>query len=59
MLKINLLHPEILSVLGSNGHGARILIADGNYPFSTGVPPTARKVFLNLAPGMLSVVDVL
>ena len=59
MLKFNLLHPEILSVLGSNGHGARILIADGNYPFSTGVPSTARKVFLNLAPGMLSVVDVL
>jgi L-fucose mutarotase len=59
MLKTKLLHPEILSVLGSNGHGSRILIADGNYPFTTGVPETARKVFLNLAPGMLSVIDVL
>ena len=59
MLKTKLLHPEILSALGSNGHGSRLLIADGNYPFTTGVPETARKVFLNLAPGMLSVIDVL
>jgi L-fucose mutarotase len=59
MLKIKLLHPEILSVLGSNGHGARILIADGNFPFSTCAPPTARKVFLNFAPQMLRVTEVL
>lgn len=59
MLKTKLLHPEILSALGSNGHGSRILIADGNYPFTTGVPEKARKVFLNLSPGMFSVPDVL
>ena len=59
MLKTKLLHPEILQALGSNGHGAKVLISDGNYPASTGVPATAKKVFLNLAPGMLSVVDVL
>jgi L-fucose mutarotase len=59
MLKNNLLHPEILSALGSNGHGSRLLIADGNYPFTTGVPEKARKVFLNLSPGMFSVTDVL
>lgn len=59
MLKTNLLHPEILSALGSNGHGSRILIADGNYPFTTGVPGKAQKVFLNLSPGMFSVTDVL
>ena len=59
MLKIKLLHPEILSVLGSNGHGAKILIADSNLPFSTCPPPTAKKVFLNLAPGMLRATDVL
>jgi L-fucose mutarotase len=35
MLKTKLLHPEILSVLGSNGHSAKILIADSNFPFST------------------------
>ena len=37
MLKTNLLHPEILSALGSNGHGSMLLIADGNFPFSTAV----------------------
>ncbi len=58
-MKSKLLHPEILKTLASNGHGARVLIADGNYPFSTGVPPTAKKVFLNLAPGILTVTEVL
>ena len=59
MLKTKLMHPEILSALGSNGHGSRLLIADGNYPFNTGVPENAQKVFLNLTPGILSVTDVL
>ena len=59
MLKTKLLHPDILAALGSNGHGARILIADGNYPFSTCTPASARKVFLNFSQNLLSVVDVL
>jgi L-fucose mutarotase len=59
MLKTKLLHPEILSILGSNGHGAKVLIADSNFPFSTCPPPTAKKVFLNFAPGLLAVTDVL
>lgn len=59
MLKTTLLHPEILMELGRNGHGARILIADGNFPVSTCTPSTAKKVFLNLAPGLLRVTDVL
>lgn len=59
MLKSRLLHPEILRALGSAGHGARVLIADGNFPFSTEAPPTATRVFLNLRPGLVSVTDVL
>lgn len=59
MLKTKLLHPEILSTLGSNGHGSRILIADGNFPFTTCPPRSAKKVFLNLAPGLLGVTEVL
>lgn len=59
MLKTPLLHPEILSALGAAGHGAGVLIADGNYPFSTEAPVTARRVFLNLRPGLVSVPDVL
>ena len=59
MLKTTLLHPEILAALASNGHGAKVLIADGNYPFTTGAPPAAKKVYLNLSPGRLSVAEVL
>lgn len=59
MLKTPLLHPEILRALGSAGHGARVLIADGNYPFSTESPAGATRVFLNLRRGQVSVTDVL
>lgn len=59
MLTYNLLHPEILEALGGAGHGSGILIADGNYPFNTRANAAARRVYLNLAPGMLSVTDVL
>ncbi len=59
MLKSKLLHPEILGVLGGSGHGGKVLIADGNYPFSTRANPAARRVYLNLAPGLLTVTDVL
>lgn len=59
MLKTKLLHPEIWSALGSNGHGAKVLIADGNFPVTTAVPATAKKVFLNFVPDMLSVTDIL
>lgn len=54
-----LLHPEILSALGEAGHGSRVLLADGNYPFSTGSPAGARKVFLNLRRGLVRVTDLL
>jgi L-fucose mutarotase len=59
MLKSKLLHPDILQVLGSAGHGSKILIADGNYPFTTGAPSLAKRVFLNLMPGIPKVTDVL
>ena len=59
MLTGTLLHPEILSALGRAGHGARVLIADGNFPCSTETPATAAKVFLNLRRGMVTVTEVL
>jgi L-fucose mutarotase len=59
MLKYKLLHPEILSVLGAAGHGSKILIADGNFQFLTGPEPSAKRVYLNLAPGLVKVTDVL
>ena len=59
MLKTGLVHPEILRALGAAGHGARVLVADGNYPVSTESPPTAEKVFLNLRRGLIGGADVL
>ncbi len=59
MLKGKLIHPEILKALGAAGHGAKILIADGNYPFSTQANPAAERVFLNLTPGIVKVPKVL
>jgi L-fucose mutarotase len=59
MLRGKLLHPEILDALGRAGHGTKVLVADGNYPFETGAHPRARRVFLNLCPGVVSVPDVL
>jgi L-fucose mutarotase len=59
MLRYKLLHPEILAALGGAGHGSQVLIADGNYPFDTRSNPEARRVYLNLAPGLLTATDVL
>lgn len=59
MLTTRLLHPEILAALGEAGHGAQVLIADGNYPLATRSNPDAYRVFLNLEPGKLTATDVL
>lgn len=59
MLKTNLTHPGILAALGSMGHGSKVLIADGNYPFSTHTNPAAAHIYLNLRPGLISVTDAL
>jgi L-fucose mutarotase len=59
MLKTRLLHPGILRALGEAGHGARVLIADGNYPLLTRSCEHAHRVYLNLAPDLLRVTDVL
>ena len=59
MLKTSLTHPEILRVLARAGHHARILIADGNYPASSKRGPQAELICLNLAPGVVTVSQVL
>jgi L-fucose mutarotase len=59
MLKSRCTHPEILAALGAAGHGSQILIADGNYPFSTGSNPVAGHVHLNLTRGFAPVDEVL
>ena len=59
MLKTNLLHPQILMSLASCGHGAKILVADGNFSFSTRSHPGTMIVYLNLSPDVLRVTDVI
>ena len=59
MLTYRLLHPEILAALAAAGHGSRVLIADGNYALATNTSDRARRVFLNLAPDLVRVTDVL
>ena len=59
MIDAKLIHPQILSALGKAGHGATILIPDGNYPVATNANPLADRVYLNLAPGLVTVTDVM
>ena len=59
MIDAKLIHPQILDALGRAGHGATILIPDGNYPVSTHAHPSAQRVYLNLAPGICTVTDVM
>ena len=59
MLNGPLIHPELLNALGRAGHGSKILITDGNYPHETGAPANARRIYLNLAPGLLDVGQIL
>jgi L-fucose mutarotase len=59
MLKGRLTHPDLIRALGAAGHGAKVLIADGNYPVSTKSPTTASRIYLNLSPGLVTATDVL
>lgn len=59
MLSFELIHPDLLQALASSGHGTKVLIADGNYPHNTGAPAGARRIALNLRPGLLTVDQIL
>jgi L-fucose mutarotase len=59
MLSFGLIHPPLIGALAAAGHGSQVLLADGNYPHSTGVNPSATRIYLNLTPGLLDVDDVL
>ena len=59
MLRYGLLHPQLLAALATSGHGGQVLLADGNYPYSTIKHPQAQVIYLNLSPGLVSINDVL
>lgn len=59
MLYSELIHPQISEILARAGHSSKVLIADGNYPASSAIGPKAELVSLNLAPGLVTVAQVL
>jgi len=59
MLKHKLIHPRLNEILGRAGHHAKVLIADGNYPASSKIGPSAELVSLNLSPGIVTCAQVL
>ena len=59
MLGYKLINPNIIGALAGAGHGAKVLIADSNYPAGTKIGPNAELVYMNLTPGMPSATDVL
>ncbi|MEY3173976.1 MAG: L-fucose mutarotase [Planctomycetota bacterium] len=59
MLNSELIHPRISEILARAGHSSKVLIADGNYPASSAIGPRAELVSLNLAPGLVTVAQVL
>lgn len=59
MLNYTLLHPQLLTALATSGHGGQLLLADGNYPYTTIRHPQAQVIYLNLSPGLVGINDVL
>lgn len=59
MINTDILHPEVLRILATAGHGAGIVIADGNFPFGTMADKNVPRIYLNFAPDMLNTIDVL
>lgn len=59
MILSHLTHPELIGALATAGHGSKVLLSDANFPHTTGANPLARRVWLNLAPGLLTVDQIL
>ncbi len=59
MINGEVVHPEVLKALAEAGHGDQIVIADGHFPFSSKGPAGAARVYLNYAPGLIKVPDIL
>jgi Fucose dissimilation pathway protein FucU len=59
MIKSTIIHPELMLGLAEAGHGAKILLADANYPVTVKSNPDARIVYLNFIPGIVGGVDII
>jgi L-fucose mutarotase len=59
MINGSVTHPEILRALACSGHSGKVVVVDAHFPLSTGVAASVPRVFLNYAPGLLTIADVL
>ena len=59
MINGPLLHPDVLAALARSGHTGKVLIADGQFPISTGIPANVPRAYLNYAPNLLTVPQAL
>ncbi len=59
VLNYTLTHPPLLAALALAGHGSKILIADGNFPYASVRSANADVIHLNLRPGLLNINEVL
>ncbi|MEM1165548.1 MAG: RbsD/FucU family protein [Planctomycetota bacterium] len=59
MITGTLIHPELLGLLATAGHGSKILISDFNYSHGPRCGPNGTVVYANFAPGVLGSPQVL
>lgn len=59
MLKTACVNPEILVAIAKCGHGDQIVIGSGNFPLESQVNPEAKRIYLNLAPGVPTSTEIL
>lgn len=52
MLKTGCVNKDILQAAAECGHGDQIVIGSGNFPLDSQVNPDAKRVYLNLMPGV-------
>jgi L-fucose mutarotase len=55
----SVVHPDVLAAITRAGHSAKVLITDGHFPAATLLASTVPTVFLNYAPDLLGVAQIL
>lgn len=59
MLNLPLTNPPLLAALARAGHGAKVLLADGNYPATTAAHPRAERIELSIGRDLPTVSSLL
>lgn len=59
MVKTGCVNPEILAAVAKCGHGDQIIIGSGNFPLESQVNPEAKRIYMNLTPGVPTSTEIL